>query len=261
MFARSTPRGRQLGGGAAGLPRMTPGRGRVVGDRVGQLDPPVGDPAVDQLQARHDVLGRGQHVGLGAARAGQGGPEHVADLDLDPGVAVPGGRDRRVLRQDHRVEQVTVVGLVDAHHLLHDRGGEADLVAAHPGAGGELAPDVDRAGSRRRRPRRCRGTSRSAGRSAPGPAPPPRAARPPSCAGCYRASVSVSFVVVLAGLNLARRPGHGNRLVPAEWDVPVIGTEPFAGLPALVRLAELTNCMEASSAGKRRVREFRARNL
>ena len=61
----------------------------------------------------------GQHVVLGAARAGQVVGQHEADLDLDPRVQVLADWHRAVLEHLHLVEQVPVVGLVDAHHLLH----------------------------------------------------------------------------------------------------------------------------------------------
>ena len=66
-----------------------------------------------------NAVGGGQHVVLGAALPRQVVAEDEADLDLDPRVAVPARGHRAVLEDLHVVEQVAVVGLVDAHHLLH----------------------------------------------------------------------------------------------------------------------------------------------
>ena len=51
--------------------------------------------------------------------------------------------DRGVLEHLHLVEQVPVVGLVDAHHLLHRLARQAHLVPDHAGALGDPLPDVD----------------------------------------------------------------------------------------------------------------------
>ena len=66
-----------------------------------------------------------------------------ADLDLHPRVEVLVRLDRDVLEDLHLVEQVPVVRLVDAHHLLHRQRRQAHLVAHHPGALGDPLPDVD----------------------------------------------------------------------------------------------------------------------
>ena len=68
-------------------------------------------------------------------------PRMNADLDLDPGVAVAAGRTGRPRRDLHVGEQVAVVGLVDAHHLLHRLRGEPDLVAVDARA--RLEPPAD----------------------------------------------------------------------------------------------------------------------
>ena len=62
------------------------GRRGVVGDRVAQRDLPVLDPGVDQFDRRGEGCSGGQHVVLGAARAGKVVGEDEADLDLDPRV-------------------------------------------------------------------------------------------------------------------------------------------------------------------------------
>src|SRR5262249_17209174 len=58
-------------------------------------------------------------------------------------------RELGALEHGHRVEQVAVVRLVDAEHLLHREAGEPDLLADDAGAGGQLALDggeLDRVG-------------------------------------------------------------------------------------------------------------------
>ncbi len=65
------------------------------------------------------------------------------DLDLHSRVQVPVRLNRSVLEYLHFVEQVPIVRLVDAHHLLHRQRREADLVPHHPGAFGDPLTDVD----------------------------------------------------------------------------------------------------------------------
>ncbi|WP_179023657.1 hypothetical protein [Streptomyces sp. IMTB 2501] len=132
----------ELAGGAA-LADDVSGGGGVVRDGVGDGDPPVADPAVDQLQGGYDAFGCGQHIRLGAALVRQVVAEDEADLDFDARVAVPGDGRRAVRAQLHVVEQMAVVRLVHPHHPLHDGGRQADLVAAHLGSGGDAVPDVD----------------------------------------------------------------------------------------------------------------------
>src|SRR5699024_9808473 len=118
-------------------------RGGVVGDRVTERDLPVLDARVDQLDGRHDPLDRGRGLLLGAALRRDVGAEDEAHLDLDAREAEPGGLDRCALGVLHDVQEMTVVGLVDAHHLLHRLGRQAHLVAGDHGARVQLAPDVD----------------------------------------------------------------------------------------------------------------------
>jgi hypothetical protein len=66
-----------------------------------------------------------------------------SDFDLDPRVEVLVRLDRGVLEYLHLVEQVSVVRLVDAHHLLHRQRREAHLVTYHPRALGDPLTDVD----------------------------------------------------------------------------------------------------------------------
>ena len=51
--------------------------------------------------------------------------------------------DRGVLEHLHLVEQMPVVRLVDAHHLLHCLARQAHFVAQYPGALGDPLADVD----------------------------------------------------------------------------------------------------------------------
>lgn len=126
--------GRPYPGGAEDHPG---GRG-VVGDGVGEPDPPVLDPAVDEFEARDDVLGGREDILGGAPLPRETPAEYVADLDLDPRTAVAVRLDGGLLGQHHVGEQMTVVRLVDAHHLLHDLRGQADLVSVDGTALGQL---------------------------------------------------------------------------------------------------------------------------
>ena len=70
--------------------------------------------------------------------------EDERDLDLHPRVAVAAGTRPVRRRTDlHVVQQVAVVRLVDAHHLLHRLRREPDLVPADPGARVQPTPDVE----------------------------------------------------------------------------------------------------------------------
>src|ERR1700753_4108766 len=116
---------------------------RVVGDGVAECDLPVGDPGVDQFDGGHERLGRGEHVVFGAVRAGQVVGQDEDHLDLYPRVEVLVGLHRDVFVDLHLIEQVPVVRLVDAHHLLHRQRRQAHFVAHHPGTLGDPLPDVD----------------------------------------------------------------------------------------------------------------------
>ena len=74
---------------------------------------------------------------------GQVGTEQEADLGLDPGQQVASGVDGQVLARLHVVEQMAVVGLVDAHHVLHGLRRKADLVPDDAPPGVQTPPDVD----------------------------------------------------------------------------------------------------------------------
>ncbi len=69
--------------------------------------------------------------------------QNESDLDLDPRVQVVGRLDRDVLEDLHLVEQMPVVRLVDAHHLLHGQRRQSHLVPDHPSALGDPLADVD----------------------------------------------------------------------------------------------------------------------
>jgi hypothetical protein len=119
------------------------GRRRVVGDRVAELDLPVGDPRVDQLDCGGERRRRRQHVVLGAPGAGQIVGENESDFDLDARIEIVRRLDRAVLVDLHLVEQVAVVGFVDVHHLLHGLRRQADLVPDHFRAAVHTLADVD----------------------------------------------------------------------------------------------------------------------
>ena len=101
----------------------------VVGDRVLQPDTPVDDARIDDLEAHADVLRCGQHVGDADVGPLQFAPQHESRLDFDLRVDERTEIERHALVVQHRVEQMAVVGLVDAEHLLHRPGREPDLVA------------------------------------------------------------------------------------------------------------------------------------
>jgi hypothetical protein len=85
--------------------------------------------ASDDLDRRHDIFGRAQHVGQPDTRALQRLAEHEGELDLDARRAVVLVRHLGAVGDDHRLEQVAVVRLVDLRGGLHRLGGEPDLVA------------------------------------------------------------------------------------------------------------------------------------
>ncbi len=102
-------------------------RGAVVRDGVRDLDPPVDDPRVDDLEAHPDVIGRCEHVGDADAGAGERATEHERRLDLDLRVDQRAEVEGAVFVEHHRVEKMTVVGLAHAEELLHRLRGESHL--------------------------------------------------------------------------------------------------------------------------------------
>jgi hypothetical protein len=109
--------------------------GGVVGDGVGQPDPPVGDAAVDDLDGRQRVRRGRQQVGDADQGAGQRAAEHQRDLRLGPRLQEPAHRDRCVRGVHHVGEQVAVVRLVDTELRPHRGRCEADLEADDAGTG------------------------------------------------------------------------------------------------------------------------------
>ena len=110
----------------------------VVRDRVEDLAL-VLQARVDDLDRRHDVFGRAQHVGQADARALERLAHDEGELDLDPRPAIVRVRNLGAVGDHHVVEQVPVVGLVDLRGALHRLGGQPDLVADQLGAGRDLA--------------------------------------------------------------------------------------------------------------------------
>ena len=115
-------------------------RRRVVGHRVEDLAR-VLHAGIDQLEGRHHVLRGAQHIDQPHAGAFQRLAEHERELDLDPRHAVVGVRHLDAVVQQHVVQQMAVVRLVDLRGLLHRLRRQPDLVADDLRAGGGLVPD------------------------------------------------------------------------------------------------------------------------
>jgi len=129
-------------GAAVGTHHEQPAGG-VVRDGVGEADPPVGDPRVDDLERGQRDLDGGAHrverdLVLGQVQVAS---QHERDLRLDPGLEQGAHRDGSPAplagRDVHVVEQVAEVRLVDAELGLHRLRRRADLPADHGGAVGE----------------------------------------------------------------------------------------------------------------------------
>ena len=119
------------------------GRG-VVRDGVDQLDLPVGDAAVDDLDGRQRTGDRGQRRRGGHAGAGQVALHHESQLGLDPGLDQPRHRDRVAVLDEHLVGEHAEVRLVHPEKGLHGLAGQADLAADDLLARGDTPLDVDR---------------------------------------------------------------------------------------------------------------------
>ncbi len=114
------------------------GGGAIVGDGVEDLAR-VLETRIDDLQRGHHVFGRAQHVGEPDAGPLERLAENEGEFDLDPRQAEIPVRDLGAVGDHHMVEQMAVIRLVDLGGALHRLGGETDLVADQPGAGGDLA--------------------------------------------------------------------------------------------------------------------------
>jgi hypothetical protein len=126
-----------------GIPAQDDPTGRgVVRDRVAETDIPITDATIDHLDRGKHELGRAQHVAHVAGTTGQCPAEDEGDLDLDARCAESLRLDHIALEDEHIAQQMSEVGLVDAHHLLHRARGEADLMPSNLGAPGEALLDV-----------------------------------------------------------------------------------------------------------------------
>ncbi len=104
--------------------------GGVVRHGVLDLDFPVADARIDDLETGHHALGGGQYVGVGHAGADQVLLEDEGDLALGFGLHQSlADRHRFAAVEHHGVGQVTEVRLVHAQHVLHRLAGHADLLA------------------------------------------------------------------------------------------------------------------------------------
>jgi len=108
------------------------GAGGVIGDSVGQLDLPVSTrlstisragmtPAVEASTSATVIPGPTRSL-----------LSRKANLTLTARLDQPLGWDGLSVQYYHVVQQVPVVGLVDAHHLLHGLAGQANFLAYHP---------------------------------------------------------------------------------------------------------------------------------
>ena len=103
--------------------------GGVVGHGVLDLDLPVADARIDDLEARHHALGGGQHVGVADAGAHQVFFKGERDFTFGFGLNQGADVDRLAFVVDHAVEQITKVRLVHAQHVHHRSGGDANFFA------------------------------------------------------------------------------------------------------------------------------------
>src|SRR5207237_5465770 len=119
----------EVPGGGEARRQHEPAAAGVVGHGVDEADLPVGDAAVDDLEAGKHGLGGGQRVGHGHPRPFEGPAEEEGDLQLDAGGDQGGRGHGAAVGDGHRGQEVAVVGLVDAELGLHGQAGEADLAA------------------------------------------------------------------------------------------------------------------------------------
>lgn len=91
-------------------PSTTPGR-RVVGDRIGDADTPVGDAAVDDFQCRQHEVHCSHGLGDCHTRTGEVALHDQGDLRLDTRLQEGGHCDGIGLRVEHLVVQDTEIRL------------------------------------------------------------------------------------------------------------------------------------------------------
>ena len=121
-----------------------PRRRGVVRDGVGERDPPVRDPAVDDLDRRqHAARSRRAHRPSVTPGTGEvASPCTKAISASTRGCSSVVERDLVAVVDEHVVEQHAEVGLVDAEQLLHRPRGQADLATADHAARRDPPLDV-----------------------------------------------------------------------------------------------------------------------
>ena len=101
--------------------------GCQIGDRVGQPDPPVGEPqSTISTAAAIPAIARRASSTLTPGPA-QRRAQHEGDLGLDLRLDEIAQRDRVAVGVDGRGQHRAVIGRVDPDHLLHRLGREPDL--------------------------------------------------------------------------------------------------------------------------------------
>ncbi len=128
---------------ALGLAEHVDAAGGVVGDGVLDLDLPVGDARIDDLEAGHHVVGGADHVHGGDAGADQIRLEHEGQFGLGLGLDQGGQIDGVAVLIHHAGSQLAEVRLEHAEEVLDRLAGDADLLADDGFAGGH--PPVDEA--------------------------------------------------------------------------------------------------------------------
>jgi hypothetical protein len=119
----------------------------LAGDGVKNLSRRLGlridplDTCIQNLQRRHDEVGRVQHVEQGATGAGKALLHNERQFRFHPRGDEAVGWHRPTIGKEHVVEQHAGIRLVDIERALHRLRGQADLVALHHAPLGEL--DLD----------------------------------------------------------------------------------------------------------------------
>jgi hypothetical protein len=124
---------------ALGLAQHIHAAGGVVRHRVLDLDLPVGDARIDDLETGQHVVGGADHVHGGDARALQILLEHKGQLGLGLGLDEPAEVDGVAFGVNHARQQDAEIGLIHAQEILHRLAGGADLLADHFLAGSHAA--------------------------------------------------------------------------------------------------------------------------